>query len=98
MLKAIALGVLLLTACAGTSPSASTRAPGGEPAAATAPAKPLVGLFGKEPASVAVRAFVSQGTSLGSTFRVFNALLTLSDAHGVAQPELLESLPTLNTN
>src|SRR5437867_2295548 len=86
---------LLLTGCNVARPSASgsDAAPNVQPAAQS---RPLIALFGKEPASVATRAFVQQGTSLGSTFRVFNALLTLSDAHGLPQPELLASLPILN--
>src|SRR5579862_4708233 len=89
------LVAVLLTACGVANPSRPTALGDSQSPAAS---QTLIGLFGKEPASVAVRAFVQQGTSLGSTFRVFNALLTLSDARGVPQPELLDNRPTLNSD
>src|SRR5437867_6133273 len=61
-------------------------------------ARPLVMFVRVEPSSVAMRALVQPGASLHATLRVFNALPALLDARGVPQPELLASLPALNTD
>src|SRR4030095_7961513 len=93
-----ALHRLLLTfvALSGCAPSESAGttapapAPGGEP-------RTLIALVAQEPSSIAARALVSAGTSLRFQQRLPNASLTVIDAQGLPQPELLVSLPTLNT-
>ncbi|HEY3117692.1 MAG TPA: ABC transporter substrate-binding protein [Chloroflexota bacterium] len=52
-----------------------------------------------EPTSVATRPFLQRSASLRTTQRVFNALPSLQDGRGLPpQPELLASLPALNTD
>src|SRR5207247_2216909 len=60
-------------------------------------ARPLV-IYGKvEPASLALRPFRQQGAAANLPKYAFNAALARIDSQGAPQPELLESLPTLNT-
>jgi peptide/nickel transport system substrate-binding protein len=67
------------------------------PAAPGSEARTLVALAGNEPASIAARSFSPAGTSIRFQQRVVNALPALIDAKGSPQPELLASLPALNT-
>jgi len=61
-------------------------------------ARPLVAYVRTEPVSIATRPFSDKGAGLHVALRMFNALLVLIDDRGDAQPELLESLPQLNTD
>src|SRR5437867_6102729 len=61
-------------------------------------ARPLVMFVRVEPTSIAMRALVQPGASLHATLRIFNALPALLDDRGVPHPELLASLPTLNSD
>src|SRR5207245_11638206 len=75
------------------SRSCSDASPG-----ATQPVQaPLVVFRGKDQASVAARALLESSISVRTTQRMFNALPALLDARGTPQPELLVSLPVLNT-
>ena len=92
----ILLTGLLLTGCGVGGPART----GPEPAPAAVPpaqARPMVMFNGKEPASVATRALLESSISLRATQRMFNALLALLDDRGSPHPELLVSLPALNT-
>ena len=92
-LHGILLVALALTGCGAAGPGATT-APAAAPSSET---RTLVALVGGEPSSIAARALVSAGTSLRFQQRLPNALLTVIDAKGLPQPELLASLPALNT-
>jgi len=91
------LAALALTGCAVGGPE-TTRPDSGPGEVSPAPSRPLVMFVRVEPSSVAMRALVQPGASLHATLRVFNALPALLDARGVPQPELLASLPALNTD
>jgi peptide/nickel transport system substrate-binding protein len=91
--QGILLIALALTGCAPAGP-ATTTAPATAPSSET---RTLVALVGGEPASIAARALTSAGTSFRFQQRLPNALLTVIDAQGMPQPELLASLPALNT-
>ena len=94
--NAILLVALAVIGC-GPSRPAITTSDATPSAAAANQARPLVILARVEPASVAPRAFVNNGPARFAA-RMFNALPSLIDAHGNPQPELLVSLPTLNTD
>src|SRR5712692_1815896 len=92
---------LLLSALALAGCAPSQAGPNQGPSSVAAPAppeRPLVIFVRVEPASVATRAFVQKGTGLHAPLRIFNALLTLIDDKGQPRPELLASLPALNTD
>ncbi|HEY3116697.1 MAG TPA: hypothetical protein VGK54_08150, partial [Chloroflexota bacterium] len=96
-LNAVLLFALVVTAC---SPSRTTTT-GSETAPPEIPpsqARPLVVFIRIEPASVAIRAFTQTGAALRTPFLMFNALAARPDAKGQPQPELLTSLPALNTD
>lgn len=93
----VLLVALALTACA--PGQRGTAAPDVAPSTATvAEAPPLVIFLGNEPNSLAMRPFAAKGRGLYVAWRMFNALPVLTDARGQAQPELLASLPSLNTD
>ncbi|HEY3118424.1 MAG TPA: ABC transporter substrate-binding protein [Chloroflexota bacterium] len=79
-------------------------APAGSVSPATAPSntvaidRPLVIFVGVEPSTVATRGLVQKGAGLHAALRIFNALPALVDDKGIPRPELLASLPALNTD
>lgn len=84
---------LALTGCGLSGPATTTRS---EPAP-PAPARPLVILGSVEPSGLVLRPFVTKSSSFNSVY-IFNALLARIDPQGVILPELLTSLPALNTD
>jgi peptide/nickel transport system substrate-binding protein len=95
-LAGVLLAFALLAGCG--SEARSTARPGGATESAPpAEARPLVIFVRVEPSSIATRPFSSKGAGLRIPLRMFNGLLTLTDAGGQARPELLVSLPQLNT-
>src|SRR5579871_82819 len=95
LLYTLMLAALVSAACSPGRSADQASAPA--PPADVASSRPLVMYTGKEPASVATRALLESNLSLRTTQRMFNALPALLDGHGVPQPELLASLPTLNS-
>src|SRR5436190_4606981 len=94
---AAALAALALIGCAGGQPH--SRQPSSAPTTvAPGEARPLVAYVRTEPISIATRPFSDKGAGLHVALRMFNALLVLIDDRGGPQPELLESLPQLNTD
>jgi len=78
-------------------------APGGRTdsaprASSPAEARPLVIVVRVEPAGLATRPFQQPGTALHVARRLFNALPALIDDRGQPRPQLLDSLPTLDTD
>ncbi|MBM2812452.1 MAG: hypothetical protein HW416_3211 [Chloroflexi bacterium] len=92
-LRGILLVSLAATSCASGAP-ATTAVPAAAP---TSEARTMVALVGQEPPTMASRALTTAGTSLRFQQRLPNALLAVIDDQGFAKPELLESLPALNT-
>src|SRR5581483_2215221 len=94
---ALLLMALVLTGC---GPGAqSTAAPqAGSGTTAPSEARPLVIFVRVEPSTLATRSFVRKSAGLFFVWRVFNAMPAVIDGHGVPQPELLASLPQLNTD
>ncbi|MBM2809795.1 MAG: 4-phytase [Chloroflexi bacterium] len=93
----ILLATLALTGCGPGQP----RVAGPEAAPSTVPptdAPPLVIFLGNQPNSLAMRPFAAKGRGIYVAWRMFNALPVLTDARGQPQPELLSSLPSLNTD
>ena len=93
--------MLALSACA---PSGGTNAPAPvsrddrpTPAAA-APQRTLVIAYRAELPSVAAKPLVSFSAALNPALFLFNANLDYADERGVAQPQLAEALPQLNTD
>lgn len=90
----------LLTTLSACGPST----PGGQPGPASSqsgPAQPqrtMQVAVRVEPASVATRAFVQAGVALYLTKRMFNAEIALLDPNGNPLPNLVESLPQLNSD
>ncbi|MBM2809820.1 MAG: hypothetical protein HW416_579 [Chloroflexi bacterium] len=94
----ILLVALALTGCAAGGP-ATTR--GSDTAPTTVPptqARPLVLFLAAEPSGVAWRGFKQSSANIRAPQRIFNALPSLIDGRGLPQPELLVSLPALNTD
>src|SRR5437773_2291725 len=93
---ALLLAVVLL----GCSPSRTTTdgLEAAPPEVPPAQARPLVIFIRIEPASVATRAFTQTSAALRTPFLMFNALAARPDDKGQPQPELLTSLPSLNTD
>jgi peptide/nickel transport system substrate-binding protein len=60
--------------------------------------RPLVVFIRVEPATLATRAFVQKSAGLFFPWRLVNALPAVTDAHGLPQPELLSTLPVLNSD
>src|SRR5581483_1099993 len=91
-------GALILSGCASSGPGA----PRSETAPVAAPpaeqARPLVIYVRAEPSGVGWRQFKQSSALIRTSQRIFNALPALIDDRGVAQPELLASLPSLNTD
>src|SRR5437867_1884603 len=76
-------------------------APGKSDGAATGPAaiqRTLIIANRGESPSLAVRALVTQGSSLNIPPRFFNATLDILDVHEVSHPGLAEALPEFNTD
>src|SRR5579862_6232233 len=94
ILVMLALG---LGGCA-QGPAPSTTANSQSTAVQEADTGPLVIYLGNEPTSLATRAFAAKGRGLYTAWRMFNATLAVLDARGQPQPELLTSLPSLNTD
>jgi len=92
-------GLLLAAlALAGCAPGPQGPRPGADPSTMPATeARPLVIFLGNEPNSLATRAFAAKGRGLYTAWRSFNALPAFTDVRGLPQPELLSSLPSLNT-
>jgi peptide/nickel transport system substrate-binding protein len=92
-------GIALILLVAGCAPGGATTGPAAAPAdIPPSQARPLVIFIRVEPASVATRGLVQTGAALRIPFLMFNALPTRSDAQGAPLPELLASLPALNTD
>src|SRR5688572_8352741 len=89
--------VLLLSACAPTSPSARPTG-GGAPDSSAASNQTLVIAVRGEPPSVASKPVVDFSGSLGRPRELFNANLDFLDERERAQPQLAESLPELHTD
>jgi peptide/nickel transport system substrate-binding protein len=89
--------VLLLSACAPTSPSARPTG-GGAPDSSAASNQTLVIAVRGEPPSVASKPVVDFSGSLGRPRELFNANLDFLDERERPQPQLAESLPQLNTD
>jgi peptide/nickel transport system substrate-binding protein len=92
--------VLVLTACAGSlGSSPPIGSPGGgataAPAASRTP-RTLTFIARGEPDDLSQGAAV--GTSSSTTYRFFNASLTLRNGQGVPGPQLATALPALNTD
>src|SRR5438105_179763 len=100
LLARLGSGALLLA----TGLMACAPAPTGGGSQATAPVnvvaidRPLVIFVGVEPSTVATRGLVQKGAGLHAALRIFNALPALIDDKGLPRPELLASLPALNTD
>jgi peptide/nickel transport system substrate-binding protein len=90
--------LLLAVALAGcaTGQPRSDRADGAS--AAPTEGRPLVIIVRVEPATLSTRPFQQPGTALHVSRRLFNALPALIDDKGQPRPQLLESLPQLNTD
>jgi peptide/nickel transport system substrate-binding protein len=93
--------LLLTTACAAT-PSAGPQAPGsggntaGAPTTQNRAPRTLTFIARGEPENLSEGAAV--GTSSSTTFRFFNASLSLRNGQGVPGPQLATALPSLNTD
>src|SRR5438552_19173440 len=94
--NAIILVAFLLTGCAVGGPAASTpaTAPAGVP---DTQAAPLVIFFRAEPSSLATRSLGQKSASVRTQIRPLNALVATLDLHAQPRPELVTSLPELNT-
>jgi len=92
--------LLVALALAGCTVSQSrTDRPESAPAAQSpAEARPLVIIVRVEPATLATRPFQQPGTALHVSRRLFNATLALIDDKGQPRPQLIASLPALNTD
>src|SRR5439155_17540426 len=86
---------VLIMAC---SPGGSTGGSGTQANQAAQASRGLVAVVRVEPATVAARAPRTTGVALYLSKRLFNASLGLLDDNGVAQPDLAEALPRLNTD
>ncbi|HEY3117486.1 MAG TPA: ABC transporter substrate-binding protein, partial [Chloroflexota bacterium] len=95
--NAIILATLLLTGCAVSGPGTSgpAAAPVGVP---DAQAPPLVIFFRAEPASLATRSLGQKSASVRTQVRPLNALIASMDDRALPRPELVASLPELNTS
>ena len=96
MVTGILLAALALTGC-GPGP----RGAGPDTATSSSPsteARPLVMFVRVEPATLATRAFVQKSAGLFVPWRLFNALPVLIEARGEPMPELLASVPSLNSD
>src|SRR5437773_6619153 len=80
------------------SPGSATSGSGNQPNQSTRASRGLVAVVRVEPATVAARAPRTTGVALYLSKRLFNASLGLLDDNGVAQPDLAEALPKLNTD
>src|SRR5579871_574601 len=94
----LASALLLAFAVLGCAAGTTGPAQSDTPASAGQPDRPLVMLVGVEPATVATRGLVQKGAGLHVALRIFNALPSLVDGRGLPRPELLASLPSLNTD
>jgi len=93
----VLLASLVLVACAPAAPA--VKGPNTESTVAQeADSRSLVVFIRVEPSILATRGFVRKSAGLFFVWRIFNALPALVDARGAPQPELLTSLPSLNTD
>jgi peptide/nickel transport system substrate-binding protein len=96
LLAVAALFGIFGAACAPAGPS------GGQPGAGSADqprqTRTLAAAIRIEPAFVAGKPLRQAGLTLGSTVRLFNAALTISDDRGLPRPYLAESLIEANTD
>src|SRR5439155_3468136 len=88
------LAALVLTGCGVNAQSSREQSAA---TAATAQTRPLVIFLRAEPGSVAWRGFKQSSANIRTPQRVFNAQPAVRDVRGQPQPELLSSLPALNT-
>jgi peptide/nickel transport system substrate-binding protein len=89
--------VIVLAACAPTTPRSAEPSAQGEPAARGATGQTLMIIARGEPPSLAMRAFQSAGGNSNS-YTVFNSTLDNVDERGAPHAELAEALPQLNTD
>src|SRR2546428_1522091 len=85
---------LLLSGCGGNASSSREQ---GAATAAPAQTRPLVIFLRAEPGSVAWRGFKQSSANIRTPQRIINAQPAVRDVRGQPQPELLSSLPALNT-
>ncbi len=86
--------LLLLVGCAGPASQASGGRGAGEAPTPRA-SRTLVFIARDEPGNLSSGVI---GTSSGTTFRIFNSTLAIRGADGTPGPQLLASLPTLNSD
>lgn len=94
-LSALVLATLL-AGCAGAPPTRSAPSDGEAATAGRRPSPTLVFVARGEPNDLSEGAAV--GTSSSTTYRIFNATMSLRDGQGVPRPQLLTTLPQLNTD
>jgi len=91
----VALFAICSSACA---PAGQSPQPGGAGSAdQPRQTRTLAAAIRIEPAFVAAKPLRQAGLTLGSTVRLFNAALTMSDDRGLPRPYLAESLVEVNT-
>ncbi|HEY3117176.1 MAG TPA: ABC transporter substrate-binding protein, partial [Chloroflexota bacterium] len=96
--RAVIAMLLVIFAVTGCGPGAA--GPASNPAPAVAPpvqARPLV-IYVREPRSLAIRPFQTQAGAIAVSQRLFNATLALVDEKAVPRPQLVDTLPQLNTD
>jgi peptide/nickel transport system substrate-binding protein len=100
-LSIASLCLVLVTTLAGCAPTGGSGVPGaggdGRPVA-SGPQRTLVIAYRQELPSVASKPLVSFSAALNPALFLFNANLDYADERGIAQPQLAEGLPQLNSD
>ncbi|MBM2810072.1 MAG: hypothetical protein HW416_831 [Chloroflexi bacterium] len=95
--RGLLLALVGLLGCAPAGPG-SQRPSAADGNAAPSPSRPLVVVVKVEPATLSARTFQQAGAGLHFSKRLFNALPALVDDRAIPRPQLLETLPQLNTD